>query len=329
MDDLMSEVNQRANLAFSNEMEMLTFFLTDEQLYGLNVFKIIEILETPKTITAMPESGLGVIGTIDFRGHPITVIDLAMVLGLTPMDLTQGVSYILVCEYSTTTQGFLISRPDRLINKSWNEVIAPHGSVFEGSYLTAITYYRDIPIQILDVEMILVDIIGVDAHVSKDLVSEGKQIVQSHHHILAADDSRAARILLASALDQLGVKHTIVEDAQHAYELLEQSVVEGNGQCAYSMVISDIEMPIMDGFTFTRKVRSNPKLAHIYLVLHSSLSNKSNSEKAKQMGANDFIPKFQPDKITKVILDQLNKAVTLGSSNSEVDPIVRTIFQKN
>ncbi|MBF0109676.1 MAG: chemotaxis protein CheV [Magnetococcales bacterium] len=316
MDDLMSEVNQRTNLAFSNEMEMLTFFLTDGQLYGLNVFKIIEILETPKNITVMPDSGPGVIGTIDFRGHPITVIDLSIALGLPPTDLSQGVSYILVCEYSVSTQGFLISRPDRLINKSWTDIIAPQGTIFEGSFLTAITYHQGVPIQILDVEMILANIIGIDDHVSAAVVAQGKTIVHKEHHILAADDSRAARTLLASALDQLGIKHTIVENAERAYELLEQSVRDGHGHCPYNLVISDIEMPIMDGFTFTRKVKQNPKLAHIYLVLHSSLSNKSNSDKARKMGANDFIPKFQPDKIMSVILEQLANAENHGQPAS-------------
>ncbi|HIJ84700.1 MAG: Chemotaxis protein CheV [Magnetococcales bacterium] len=317
MDELMSEVNQRTNLAFSNEMEMLTFFLSDGQLYGLNVFKIIEILETPKAMTIMPEAGPGIIGTIDFRGHPVTVIDLSMALGLEPVDVTLGVSYILVCEYSTSTQGFLIARPDRLINKSWTEVIAPQGTIFEGSYLTAITYHQGVPIQILDVEMILANIIGIDDRVSESVVSQGKKIVQKQHHVLAADDSRAARTLLASALDQLGIKHTIVENAQRAYDLLEKSVQDGRGRSIYNLVISDIEMPIMDGFTFTRKVKQNPKLSHIYLVLHSSLSNKSNSDKAKQMGANDFIPKFQPDKIMSVILEQLDKAENYAQVGSE------------
>ncbi len=306
MDDLMAEVNQRTNLAFSNEMEMLTFYLSDGQLYGLNVFKIIEILETPKEITVMPEAAMGIVGTIDFRGHPISVIDLSLALGLDRVDINKGVSYILICEYSTSTQGFLIARPDRLINKSWAEVVAPKGTIFEGSYLTAITYHQDVPIQILDVEMILVDIIGIDDHVSDALVTQSKKVVQKEHHILAADDSRAARAMLASALDQMGIHHTIVENAEKAYDLLEQSVK--NGHCPYNLVISDIEMPVMDGFTFTRKVKQNPKLAHIYLVLHSSLSNKSNSDKAKKMGANDFIPKFQPDKIMSVILEQLAKA---------------------
>lgn len=69
-----------------------------------------------------------------------------------------------------------------------------------------------------------------------------------------------------------------------------------------------LAMPVMDGFTFTRKVRSRPKLSNIYLAIHSSLSNKSNQDKAKQMGANDFIPKFTPDNIVEVILGQIKKA---------------------
>lgn len=306
MDTLMAEVEQRARLAFSNEMEMLTFYLTDGQLYGLNVFKIIEILECPKAVTKVPQSHPAIKGSIDFRGHPISMIDLSEALGLPPTDYRHAVSYVLVCEYSTSIQGFLVTQPNVLINKNWDDIIKPEGSVYDASYLTAITYHNDKPIQILDVEKILSEIVGIEVQVSEALLQKGRAVVTAAHHILAVDDSKAARNLIKSALDQLQIRHTLVEDAQRALEMLEDSVKDG-GVSPYTIIFTDIEMPVMDGFTFTRKVRANPKLAGVYLAIHSSLSNKSNEEKAQQMGADDFIPKFTPDRIIGAIVEQLEK----------------------
>ncbi|MBF0124575.1 MAG: chemotaxis protein CheV [Magnetococcales bacterium] len=305
--NFMDDIDRRTNLAFSNEMEMLTFFLTDGQLYGLNVFKIIEILECPKTVTRMPHAHAAVVGAIDFRGHAVPLIDLSYALGMEATDRSVGVSYVLICEYSTTTQGLLISRPNMLIHKSWDDVNRPEGSLYDTTYLTAITYHDDQPVQILDVEKILSEIIGIDDTVATDLVEKGQHLVMKEHHILAVDDSKAARSMIHSALEQLGIQHTLFDNAASALEALEASVADGQ-TCPYTIVFSDIEMPIMDGFTFTRKVKANPKLAGIYLALHSSLSNKSNEHKAKQMGADGFIPKFQPNLIVGTILEQLEKA---------------------
>lgn len=306
-DNFMAEVDQRTNLAFSNEMEMLTFFLTDGQLYGLNVFKIIEILECPRSITKMPRSEKSIKGAIDFRGRAISLIDLSEAMGLPPVDRSAGVSYVLVCEYSTTTQGFLIAEPNMLLHKKWDDIISPEGGIYDHSYLTAITYHEGETIQILDVEKILVEIIGIEERVSDDLLERSRRVVKEEHRVLAVDDSKAARALIESALDQIGIRHTVVDNAEKAFEALVGSL-EGEGADPFTLILSDIEMPVMDGFTFTRKVRAHPELKEIYLALHSSLSNKSNEHKAAQMGANAFIPKFQPDKIVGAILEQLGKA---------------------
>ncbi|MBF0614256.1 MAG: chemotaxis protein CheV [Magnetococcales bacterium] len=303
--NFLADVNKRANLAFSNEMEMLTFVLTDGQLYGLNVFKIIEILECPKNITRIPQSHPAIKGTIDFRGHAINLLDLSDALGLEPIRYQDRLSYVLVCEYSTSIQGFLVSEPDRLIQKSWSDVIRPDGSLYNASYLTAITYDGERTVQILDVEKILGDIIGIEDVIASDLTQRAQRLQVEKFHVLAVDDSNAARQLMASAFTQLGLKHTMFDSADKALAELERCI--SAGVVPYNIIFSDIEMPVMDGFTFTRKVKQNPKLAHIHLALHSSLSNKSNQEKASQMGADAFIPKFQPNKIAAAILDQMER----------------------
>ncbi len=306
-DQLFAEVNKRVNLAMSNEVEMLTFYLSDQQLYGLNVFKIIEILETPKGITRMPRSHPTIKGEIDFRGHPINLIDLGEYLGMEPIDYKRVVSYVLVCEYSTTIQGFLVARPNVLVTKNWDEIIKPVGSVYESSCLTAITYHEGEPIQMLDVEKVLNDIVGINITISQALIDQGKRIVRQDHHILAVDDSKAACHLIQAVLNQMGIRHTVVDEAPKALELLEKSI-GSDGKSTYTMVFTDIEMPVMDGFTFTRKVKENPRLAKIYIAINSSLSNRSNEEKAEQMGADDFIPKFTPDNMARIVIEQVEKA---------------------
>ena len=306
-DQLFAEVDKRAHLAMSNEVEMLTFYLTDQQLYGLNVFKIIEILETPKHISRIPYSHPNIKGEINFRGRPINLIDLGEYLGMEPVDYKNKLSYVLVCEYSTTTQGFLVSQPNILVTKGWDEIIKPSGSIYESSCLTAITYHEGQPIQMLDVEKMLNDIVGIDIEISQELIEKGRQIVRKDHHILAVDDSKAACFLIQAVLNQMGIQHTVVDEAPKALELLEKSI-DPSGKSAYTLVFTDIEMPVMDGFTFTRKVKADPKLTNIYVAINSSLSNKSNQEKARQMGADDFIPKFTPDNMARIVIEQIEKA---------------------
>lgn len=307
-DELMAEVEQRANLAYSNQMEMLTFYLTDEQLYGLNVFKIIEILECPKKVTKVPYAPPSVKGTIDFRGHGVTIIDLAEAMGLPGIDYKNKIAYVMICEYSTTTQGFLVAQPNVLINKSWDDIIQPDNIVYDTSYLTAITYHKGEAVQILDVEKLLSEIIGIEDTISENLLEKAREVITDAHHILAVDDSKAARQLIQGAMEQLGIQHTLVDSPVKALEILEKSVEEGNGTSRYTVIFTDIEMPVMDGFAFTRKVKANPDLRDIYLAAHSSLSNRSNREKARSMGADDFIPKFTPDRIATAILEQVEKA---------------------
>ena len=306
-DQLFAEVDKRTNLAMSNEVEMLTFYLADQQLYGLNVFKIIEILETPKNISRIPHAHLNIKGEISFRGHPINLIDLGEYLGMKPIDYKHVLSYVLVCEYSTTIQGFLVDRPNVLVTKGWEEIIKPTGTVYENSCLTAITYHGGEPIQMLDVEKVLNDIVGISITISQELIDKGKQIVRQDHHILAVDDSKAACHLIQAVLNQMGIRHTVVDEAPKALELLEKSI-DSAGKSAYTMVFTDIEMPVMDGFTFTRKVKNNPRLAKVYVAINSSLSNRSNEEKAQQMGADDFIPKFTPDNMARIVIEQVEKA---------------------
>ncbi|MBF0319910.1 MAG: chemotaxis protein CheV [Nitrospirae bacterium] len=308
------EVEQRANLALSNQLEMLTFYLSDDQLYGINVFKIIEVLECPSKIIKMPNSNYAVKGTINFRGKSIVVVDLSEALEMEPIDYKNTLSYIIVCEYNELIHGFLINSPNTLINRSWEEVKSPSAVMSQSACLTALAYTDDgKTIQLLDIEKILSEIIGVEKELSENIKESIEQVAKKinfkDYHLLIVDDSKSATMMLQSVVDQLGVTYTLMDNAVNALHLLENFADDTIPITErFAMIISDIEMPGMDGFTFTRKIKGNPKLSGLHVILHSSLSNKSNILKATQVGADDFLAKFQPDAIARKIIDRIHSA---------------------
>lgn len=308
MNNFMEEIDKRTNLAFSNHMEMLTFDLTDQQKYGINVFKIIEVIETPKTVTKVPKTHPSVIGAVNFRGKLVIVIDISRAIGLQPLPFKETLSYVLVCEYSNSIQGFLVVQPNTLFNVSWEDVKKPVGPLKEAGYLTGLTYDNEVCIQILDVEKVLGEVIGIDVQVSDSVVGEGQDIDFADMTVLVLDDSQAALTMVENALGQLGIPIVTFKEGAQAFAALENSrQQEGETFC---LIISDIEMPGMDGFTFTRHVKAHPELSKIHLILHSSMSNEANFAKAKSVGADDFIPKFRPDEIARLVMKHLRIAKT-------------------
>jgi two-component system chemotaxis response regulator CheV len=289
----LDEAIQRSNLSQSNQMEMLTFRLTDDQLYGINVFKIIEIIECPGRIDRMPKSHPAVKGALDFRGNALAVIDLSEAVGLATKDFSSELAYIIICEYNRSLTAFVVHAPETLLTRSWQDIHKPEG--VNAHSLVAIAYADDgEAIMLLDIETILADVVGIE----RDLSNIDMAIVDGDgggQHVLVVDDSRTAIMLMQSVLDKMGYTNTSVISADKALEYLE------NDHDKVDLVISDIEMPGMDGFTFTRTLRDNPTYKHFKVILHSSMSNPSNQLKAEQAGADRFVAKFDPDSLSKEI----------------------------
>jgi two-component system, chemotaxis family, chemotaxis protein CheV len=297
MASSLDEALQRSNLSQSNQMEMLTFRLTDNQLYGINVFKIIEILECPGRIDRMPNSHPAVKGVLDFRGSALAVIDLSEAVGLTTKEFRNELAYIIICEYNRTLTAFIIHEPDTLLTRSWADIHKPEG--VNALSLVAIAYADSgEAIMLLDIESILSAVVGIGGNLSSVAMNEveGKG---SGRHVLVVDDSRTAIMLLQSVLDKMGFTSTALMSADKALEYLAKE----HGKV--DLVISDIEMPGMDGFTFTRTLREHSDYTHLKVVLHSSMSNPSNQLKAEQAGANKFVAKFDPDSLSEEILSLL------------------------
>ena len=303
MASIMNGVDQRTQLVGHNRLELLLFRLGSNQLYGINVFKVKEAMPCPK-LTKLPLSHPVIAGAAHIRGQAISIFDLSQGIGGKPIEDIKN-SFVIITEYNRSVQGFLVSEIVRIINTSWEDILPPPSASGNSHYMTAITKLDDELIQIIDVEKVMAEVVGADELVSEEIVENfSAQNIERRPHILVADDSSVARKQVMRAMEQIGIETTIVRDGKEALDQLNAWVEQGiDVKNHISMLISDIEMPEMDGYTLTAEVRKNPNLKDIKILLHSSMSGTFNNAMIKKVGADKFIAKFSPDELAVAVQD--------------------------
>jgi two-component system chemotaxis response regulator CheV len=301
---VMASVDQRTQLVGQNRMELLMFRLAGtQQLFGINVFKVREVTQCPK-LTVIPNSHPVIRGIADFRGTAIPVIDFGLaVKGKAVQDLSR--SFVIISEYNRAVQALIVQSVERIVNLSWNAIIPPPAGTrgVSGSYLTAVTQVEGKLVEIIDVERIIDEISPKSTVISQDIASMVDLQTSTKQVVLIADDSSVARNQIQKTLQQVGLECVVVNDGQQALDVLRHVVSSGkNVYEEFALLISDIEMPVMDGYTLTTEIRFDPKLKDLYIILHTSLSGVFNKALVDKAGANNFIAKFQPNFLAKEVL---------------------------
>lgn len=296
MSSILDSVNQRTQLVGQNRLELLLFRLNSRQRFGINVFKVREVLQCPK-LTRMPKLNSLVRGVAHIRGKTISVIDLSMATGGKRIENVEN-SFIIISEYNRSVQGFLVGSVERIVNTNWDAILPPPQGTGDASYLTAVTEIEDELIEILDVEKILNEISPLSTDVS-DAVKENLSTVGNENKIIfIADDSSVARNQVKKALMNIGLEIEMAKNGKEALDRLKELAAEtGNINDKVALLVSDIEMPEMDGYTLTAEIRNDPTLAKLKVVLHTSLSGVFNQAMVAKVGADDFLAKFQPDEL--------------------------------
>jgi two-component system chemotaxis response regulator CheV len=307
----MAEIDQRTRLAGANKMELLMFYLGTDEIYGINVFKIREVMQMPP-VTKIPGSDPRILGIINLRGENIALVDLAQAVGLSPIPVEGG--KLIIAEYNDNKQGFLVGGVDRIIRMSWERIQIPPAMVQSSRQgaVTAVTKLEDgRMVLILDVEKVLAELhprADEEALVGIDMVNElaGKRV-------LIADDSVVARKQIMKTLERLGMEWEETQTGKEALTRLRHyaEVAEGAGQTIYDFlagVITDIEMPEMDGFSLTKHIREDSRLQSLPILMHSSLSGQCNIEKGKSLGVTDYVTKFQPAELRDKLIKHLGRS---------------------
>jgi two-component system chemotaxis response regulator CheV len=308
MSTLMQEVDARTRLAGANQLELLLFGVGGDEVFGINVFKVREVLKRP-VVTPVPEADPRLEGLANIRGLTVPVIDLRRVLNgdrTDRPDRRQG--YLLVTEYNQSCQAFHVERVERIVRLAWTHVIPPPPMARETGkgMVTAVTMLEDgRMVLILDVETLLAVLCPRSdeeayAGVPTEPAASGKRV-------LFADDSVVARKQIIKTLDRLGLAYVQATTGREAWDQLMAVAAKAGAEGKtvrdeIQLILSDIEMPEMDGFTLTRQIRSDPRLAGIPVILHSSLTGSCNVEKGKAVGATDYVTKFDPKVLGETLL---------------------------
>lgn len=314
MAGLLDGVNQRTQLVGKNRLELLLFRVgATRQRFAINVFKVREVIPCPP-LKRVPDAHRNVVGIGNMRGQTIPVIDLASALGYRGQQDLEN-AFVIITEFNRNVQGLLVSEVDRILNRNWEEILPPPKGAERGSYMTAITDVEGELIEIVDVEKVLEEVIGSIKDVSDEVREHVKEGGDELRRVLVADDSLVARNQVKRALEQVGIESVLVRDGKEALDQLKAWAEDGTLKDQISLLISDIEMPEMDGYTLVAEIRSTPELQDLYVIMHSSLSGVFNNAMVEKVGADEFLPKFKADELAKAVLDKIQEHAVHSNAN--------------
>jgi two-component system chemotaxis response regulator CheV len=315
MSDLLKNIDARTRLAGTNKLEILLFSLGVDsrtgrrETFGINVFKVREVMRTPP-ITAAPEMPSSVEGMVSLRGILVPVVDLARYAGIgqeSPRDI------MIVTEYNGHTQGFLVEAVDTILRLDWSRLRVPPDMLVAnmGGLVTAVTELEgDRLVMMLDVEKVLAE----TTHYDDEFMFKGIEPVGTRGlTVYFADDSSVARKQIERTLDALGVEYVGSVNGRAAWEELKKvaAYAEATGRQVKDivrLVLTDVEMPEMDGYILTKMIKSDHRFEGVPVLMHSSLSGMSNQNLGRSVGVDEYVPKFEPQRLAATLRRLLGQA---------------------
>lgn len=290
--------------------------------YGINVAKVREVVRLPE-INPLASKSKGIAGVFELRGVPIPAVDLAVALGDEPRDLDKS-RQIIVTEFSHKRAGFIVDTTRRIRRIAWDKVLPPTADA--GTFINGMTIMDDNAfLFILDLERILIQLEFGDAPLQRSVGPHAHY--QTHAGmpapaalaptgpvgpvVLLVDDSHFIRNGVKQTLTRHGYRILEASDGMEAMEILKSNATSP-GRDKIQMVVSDVEMPRMDGLSFTRKVRESKELAHIPVLLHTSLSGRANQDAGIAVGANGYVIKND----FKTLLELMKEIIGTESGHS-------------
>ena len=312
MSEILSSVDQRTKLVGENRLELLMFRLGTHHTYAINVFKVKEVITIPK-LNMMPGAHGNLRGVTAYRGMTIPIIDLRQAIKMKVLNDDKSADRnVIITEYNRSVQGFMIGDVVSIVNTSWQDIQAPPRTIGKANFLTAITQIdiqgkREL-VEIIDVEKVLAEIIEYDVSISEEALDHVVVEQLRGRRILIVDDSSTARKQIRDTLEQLGLVILECHNGAEALALLKEWADAGKRVTDHIlMMFTDAEMPEMDGYRLTAEVRSDERMADLFIALNTSLSGSFNQAMVEKVGCNRFISKFQPDLLVDVVQQRMRE----------------------
>lgn len=313
MSELLKNIDARTKLAGTNKLEILLFTLgLDEnsgrrENFGINVFKVREVMRTPE-ITKAPDMPASVEGMVSLRGQLVPVIDLAKYTGVHSSTKPE---IMIVSEYNGHIQGFLVEAVDTILRLDWSAMRVPPDMLSNQmrGLVTAVTELDNGKlVMMLDVEKVLAETNQVDDSHEYRAIAPVNDL--SGMTVFYADDSSVARKQIEKTLDAMGLRHVEAINGKRAWDELQKiaSQAEATGKRVrdfVQLILTDVEMPEMDGYMLTKMVKSDPRFAGIPILMHSSLSGMSNQKLGHSVGVDAYVAKFEALKLAETLSNML------------------------
>jgi two-component system chemotaxis response regulator CheV len=308
MSELLKKIDARTKLAGTNKLEILMFTLGEDsesrrrETFGVNVFKVREVMRSP-VITRAPEMPAAVEGMVSLRGKLVPVMDLAKYAGI---HVTTKPEILIVTEFNGQTQGFLVEAVDTILRIDWAAMRVPPPMLAgtTAGMVTAVTELNDGRlVMMLDVEQLLAQLTKVDVD---STIAAVQKNARPGCTVLFADDSAVARNQIVRTLDAMNVKHIATANGAQAWAELTRIADEAraSGQevrDTLQLVLTDVEMPEMDGYMLAKQIKSDVRFKGLPIVMHSSLSGHSNQQLGASVGIDEYVSKFEPAKLAASI----------------------------
>lgn len=308
MSELLKNIDARAKLAGTNKLEILLFTLGVDtrtgrrETFGVNVFKVREVMRVPE-ITHAPDMPSSVEGMVSLRGILVPVVDLVKYAGV---ETDKKPEIMIVTEYNGHTQGFLVEAVDTILRLDWSAMRVPPDMLTAqmGGLITAVTELADGRlVMMMDVEKVLSETSHFD---DEFLFAHIKPIEKQNRTIFFADDSTVARNQIKRTLDVMNIRYASANNGAQAWEELKKIATQADAAHVpvsemIQLILTDVEMPEMDGYVLTKSIKSDPRFSGIPVIMHTSLSSDANQQIGRSVGVDEYVPKFEPQKLAAAL----------------------------
>ena len=304
----------------SNEMELVDFRIYKKEgdkiyegIYGINVSKVREIIKVPK-LTELPGTPDYIEGIFDLRDVVIPVVNLAKWMGIEEPEDAKKNARVIITEFNNVLIGFIVHEAKRIRRISWSDIepasFASGGGALDGSKITGVTRIEDDAVLlILDLESVVQDL-GL---YEPDVDDIPQEVEKFSGMALVLDDSMTARKIVKDALEKMGFDVIEASDGEDALQKLEElySIYEDQLKEKLKIIVSDVEMPRMDGFHFAARVKEDERFSSIPIVFNSSISDHFSEDRGLEAGGEGYLVKFQAnqfyDEVARVVRTHMKK----------------------
>ncbi|MBF0275146.1 MAG: chemotaxis protein CheW, partial [Nitrospinae bacterium] len=298
----------------TNKVAMIDFFIEWEEdsgkmhkeLFAINAFKTLEFV-TKRKLTVIPNTPDAFEGMMELRDATLPVLNLGKMIGLGQYKVRNEL--VIVCEFNKQKVGIIISGVNKVNYVSWDHILPPpkSTSLIQAQYVVGTVLNNDKVTFVLDFERLLAEVL----HFYEDLSFSG-EIDKSDHKlkILVVEDSLLVRKRFCESLRKANYEVFEAENGKEALDMINHSYEEARLSNHtildyYDLIITDIEMPLMDGYSLTKSIKEHPEIRILPVILHSSITNKTMIRRSKEVHADGFISKGDTEGLKKFLKENL------------------------